>query len=249
MISIITLAHNGLNNIRTLFEHMQHYTYGLGIDKEWLIVNNNANDDIINYLNDIKKYPGIRIINNKENLSFSIANNQAVKEVNGEWICFLNSDTIPQKGWLDEMSSCAERNNADMVGARMYFPHTETIQHVGIIQREDNIFTHRFYNEEAKDHPEIMKDNEMPVTAACMLISKSIFNEVDGFDEGFLWGLEDVDLNLKLMLNNKKIMYCAKAFLYHVEHGDNQNINKDFAHNLKLLNKKWGFYKEWQKKN
>ena len=241
MISIITLVHNGLENIKTLFEHLQHNTAGLGIDKEWIIINNNSNNEIVNYLESISNYQGVKIFSNKENLSFSIANNKAVKEAKGEWIVFLNSDTIPQKDWLDNMIECAEKNKADIVGARMYFPHTEIIQHAGIIQRDDGIFTHRFYNEQAKDHPEIMQDCEMPVTAACMLINKKVFNEIGGFDEGFKWGLEDVDLNLKAIAMDKKIMYCSKAFLYHVEHGDNPNINEHFTHNLKLLNEKWGF--------
>lgn len=241
-ITIITLVHNTPGHMKTLFDYLQQNTSGLGFDKEWIIVDNNSTDwGLKNYLKSINKYPGIRIMENDENLSFSIANNRAVKEARGEWVCFLNSDTVPQKGWLDAMMECAERNGADAVGARMYFPHSETIQHVGVVQRKDGMFTHRFYGEEAKEYPEIMQEAEMPVTAACMLIRKKTFEEAGGFDEGFRWGLEDVDLNLRLMANGKKIMYCPKAFLYHAEHGTDKNINRDFKHNLELLNRKWGF--------
>lgn len=240
-ISIITLVHNTLEHVRTLFESIQHTTSGLGFDKEWIIVDNGSSDNSLKaYLDYIKNYPGIRIVKNDDNLSFSIANNKAVEGANGEWILFLNSDTNPQKGWLDNMMECAERTGADVVGARMYFPHSEIIQHAGIVQRDDGIFTHRFYRAEAKNHPEIMQEADMPVTAACMLIKKNVFEELR-FDEGFKWGLEDVDLNLKLMATDKKVMYCPKAFLYHVEHGTDEDINRYFKHNQELLNKKWGF--------
>ena len=243
-VSIITLCHNTLDHMKNCFNNLTVHTEGIGMDKEWIVVDNNSSDELlINYFKYMEKYPGVKIIRNEQNLTFAIGNNQAVKEAQGKWLCFLNSDTIPQRRWLEELLDCAERNNADIVGARMYFPHTEMIQHAGIVQREDGIFTHRYYNQPANKHKDIMEESEMMVTAACMLIKKSVFEELGSFDEGYVWGYEDVDLNLKAISKDLKIFYCPKAFLYHTEHGTDQNINKSFDINLKLLNKKWGVLK------
>ena len=243
-VSIITLVHNTKEHLKSLFDYLQNNTSGLGFDKEWIIVDNGSTDLALKqYYKEIRKYPGIRIVANEENETFSKANNSAANRAKGEWLVFLNSDTIPQKGWLDNMLDCAERNNADIVGARMYFPNSETIQHAGVVQTDNGIFTHRYYQQKAADHPDIMEECEMMVTAACMLIKKKTFEELGKFDEGFVWGYEDVDLNLKAIANDKKVMYCPSAFLYHHEHGTDQKINKHFNDNLKLLDKKWGILK------
>lgn len=243
-VSIITLVHDTANHLKTLFDYLQNNTSGLGFDKEWIIVDNGSTDlKTKNIINFIKKYPGIKIIENEDNLTFAIANNQAAQEAKSKWLVFLNSDTMPQKDWLNAMLDCANRNNADIVGARMYFPHSDTIQHAGMAQIENGIFTHRYYRQKAAEHPDIMEECEMMVTAACMLIRKKTFDELVGFDAEFVWGYEDVDLNLKALANDKKIMYCPTAFLYHHEHGTDQNINKSFDKNLKLLDKKWGILK------
>ena len=239
-VSIITLCRDTLKHMKNCFDYVMTHTDGIGDDIEWIIVDNDSEDQgMKNYFDYMSKYPGIKIIHNCENLSFAIANNQAVEEAKGDWIVFLNSDIIVTKHWLKNMFICREKYQAPVVGGRLYFPSSTKIQHAGIVQRDDGIFTHRFYGEEEANHPEILEEKEMPVTAAMMLINKTVFNDVDGFDERFVWGYEDVDLNLKLMANNHKIIYCPSAFAFHVEHGTDQNINKGLDLNIKLLDKKW----------
>ena len=180
-----------------------------------------------------------------KNLHFAQKCNLAVDSVKDKYICFLNNDTIPQPKWLSEMLKCEKRHeDAKIVGARMYFPGTTMIQHIGGILRLDYVPTHLFYRRDANE-PGVKSSIEterscITITAACMLVGTDFYKELGGFNEKFVNGTEDVDFCFRAKLKGAKSYYCPTAFLYHHEHGSGQIPQKIDEQNWKLYEEKWG---------
>jgi len=194
----------------------------------------------------------VLIIMTQEPLPFSQSNNLAVEKCDGEYILFLNDDTVPQPGFLSEMFSCMERHkDAKIVGSRMYFVDSTKVQHIGCMIRPDGLPTHLNYGKEATDATVLSSlERErrcVAVTAACMLIKKDDFIAVDGFDSKYINGFEDTDLCFKIKQKfgeEGRIYYCPKSFLYHQEHGtiiwEDTEFQKDFQSNCKVFLNTWG---------
>lgn len=81
------------------------------LDVEIFVVDNNSVDGSCNMV--VEKFPGVKLIRNKENLGFSVANNQAIKESAGRYVLLLNPDTVIEEdtlgkcvGYMDEHERC-----------------------------------------------------------------------------------------------------------------------------------------------
>ena len=124
------------------------------------------------------------LIASDTNLGFAGGCNEGVRASKHGLICLLNNDTIPQPGWLDRMRE-AFTPGVGIVGSKLLFP-VDTIQHCGIVFVDEMRPYHRFHDHPA-DMPECNKLEKVPaVTAACLLTSRKIYEEVDGLDESFV---------------------------------------------------------------
>jgi hypothetical protein len=122
LVSIIILNRNGLNHLKTLFKDFKKNTnYS---NYEIIIVDNASTDASIKFIKELSNKLPIKIIENKENLSFSKANNNASKIAKGEYILLLNNDIEPTYGWLNEMMGTMQsKENVGAVGAKLIFPY------------------------------------------------------------------------------------------------------------------------------
>jgi len=167
----------------------------------------------------------IKWIDGQVNRGFSGANNLGAKHTKGEHILFLNSDCIPKKeGWLKEMVELLKNNEEiGIVGCRLLYPDG-SIQHAGMefkyLKEWDVYLNHHPYLgldpilDPSKDITEYPA-----VTGACMLMRKTDFEAVGGWDGLYLIGdFEDSDLCLKVnTILNKKIIYTPLVELTHLE--------------------------------
>ena len=250
LVSIIVLNKNGLKHLKRLFEDFSKKTNYPNF--EVILVDNDSEDESVDYVKSLNLDFPITIIENDENLSFSKANNEACKIANGEYVLFLNNDMETTYGWLNEMMGTMINNeNVGAVGAKLIFPanvnnHLFKIQHSGDIlsfhKKKSSIYAYH-QNEFVKPF-----DNEVntlkkviSVTAAALLMKKSIFDEIDGFDEGYIYGYEDVDLALKLNKAGYDIWYCHSAVLFHHE-SSTRKVSENFENNSSRLNSKWWNY-------
>lgn len=218
---------------------------------ELILVDNASKDDTWKVIQDLqKKYPNIKAIRNTENVGFARGNNQALKIAKGEYILYLNNDTLPQWGWLERMIDVIEtRPEVGIVGARLYFNKDDNgvwkIQHAGVkfnhgVTDMEHIGRYRPDNEVRGRGCEEVE----AVTGACLLIRK----ELAGFDEGYIRGYyEDIDLCLRTREKGYKIIINHEAKLIHYE-GKSLEIsrkadNKTFAEitkkNRELFNLTW----------
>jgi GT2 family glycosyltransferase len=245
MFSIIIPTFNKLDLTKKCLDAISSNSKG---DFEVIVVDNASSDGTPDYL---KKEKRIISTLNKKNLGFSKGNNIGAKKAKGETLVFLNNDTEVQKGWLESIEKVFEKEkNVGAVGVKLLFPDG-LIQHAGVTFSEDHVPRHIYYREKADD-PKVNKQREFKaVTAACIAIPKKVFEEVGGFDESFVNGLEDVDLCLRIKEKGYRILYTPESVVLHHESVSPGRFNAN-KHNSDLYMSRWRdvepdehrFYKE-----
>ncbi len=209
---------------------------------ELIIVNNASSDGTKEYLDQlVAQVNNVKVIHNQENLGFAKACNQGARVAEGKYLVFLNNDTLPLEGWLEEMLKVIENEGqVGAVGSKLLFPD-DTIQHagVGITDSPLPVSPFHLYYKKPADYPKAnIKRDYQVVTGACMLIAKELFDRLGGFDEGFLNGYEDVDLCFRVREAGYRVVYTPKSVLYHFESVTPGRF-KAVKENEERLQKKW----------
>lgn len=216
-VSIITPTRDGAELLKKCYKALDANTSYP--NWEWIIGDSESTDNTVSM---VKSWEDSRIKLVERGTvdgSFSSINNELVEFANGDYLLFLNNDTEPQPFWLYEMVSKIHRNEKiGIVGAKLMY-NKNKIQHAGIAfipQGPANLgkavlssFSKGFARQDRF---------YQAVTAACLLISKSDFNSVGGFDPIYYFCYEDVDLCLKIKYRlGKNILYAANAVVFHAE--------------------------------
>ncbi len=213
---------------------------------ELIIVDNGSTDGTKEFLKWLEtNFKNVKIIINEKNLGFAKACNQGANVASTDYLLFLNNDTEPLKGWLEPLLYVMEHDNlVGAVGSKLLFPDG-TIQHAGVIIVKDQklgdpLGGRHIYYGKPSDLPEA---NQMrtyqALTGACLLIRKSAFNEVGGFDEEYWNGYEDVDLCFKLQEMGWKLVYQPKSVVIHYESQSGPERFSKWPQNVQRLHKKW----------
>lgn len=205
---------------------------------ELIVVDNHSTDGTPEFLASLGG--DVRIITNDDNLGFAKACNQGAAAATGEYLVFLNNDTIPLAGWLSALvEEVRTHSDVAVVGSKLLY-EDGTVQHAGVAIDRHNLTPYHIYNGFAGDHPAVNKRRELnAVTAACLLIRRSVFTEIGGFDEGFINGFEDVDLCLKVRDKQGRIIYQPHSVLYHLESQTPGRKQHDQS-NANRLHQRWG---------
>ena len=133
------------------------------------------------------------------------------------------------------------------VGARLYYEDT-TLQHAGVIVGLGGMAGHPFYGFPAEDvgyfGRVVIAQDYSAVTAACMMLKKSVFEQVGGFDEQLAVAYNDVDLCLKIGEAGYRIVYDPFAELYHYEsktrgYEDTKEKTERFRSEIEIFRKRW----------
>jgi GT2 family glycosyltransferase/SAM-dependent methyltransferase len=181
----------------------------------------------------------IRVVTHATNLGFAAACNDGAAIARGEYLVFLNNDTLPEAGWLDELVRYADAHpRAAVVGSKLLYPN-DTVQHAGIVVCQDR-FTRSLYCGFPADHPAANKSRRVrAVTAACMLVRRAAFAQAGGFDTAFTNAYEDHDLCLRLGELGHEVHYCHRSVLHHLEGVSRAGRSADFARATSLFRLRW----------
>jgi len=190
---------------------------------EIIIIDNQSNDDeIVQYLGELALFDSnkLKIIKYDKPFNFAAINNLAVEQARGEYVVLLNNDTmVLQEEWLQGMLCQVQRDEIGAVGVKLVYPN-KTVQHAGIILGMAGVagYPHvgipmgsaGYMNRAA------VSQNVSAVSAACMMVSKKLYQELGGLDAnnfGVLFG--DVDFCLKVQKFGKKIVWTPYVTLIH----------------------------------
>jgi len=185
---------------------------------EVIIVENLSTDGTIEYLKNLDLDINGQVIYNQINMGFGVANNQAAKLAKGSFLCFLNNDTIPTKGWLTAMMGVFEEEDAvGVVGAKLLHPGTGLIQHAGVVEMRDGRPDHMYFKKHADYPPANIRKQYFAVTFACAVVPKGLFEDIGGFDEGYWCGWEDMAMCQEIHKKGQRVYYEPKAVVYHYE--------------------------------
>lgn len=153
--------------------------------------------------------------------NFSKLNNIGVGRARGNFVALLNNDLeVINPGWLTEMLSHAIRPGVGAVGARLWYPDG-TLQHGGVILGFGGVAGHIHGGTRDNDGyfcRQHLTQDLSAVTAACMLVRKSVYQEMNGFDEvGLAVAFNDVDFCLRLRRAGYRIIWTPYAEFFHHE--------------------------------
>ncbi len=190
---------------------------------ELMIVDNGSVEPpTLAYFEALKADPRVRILPAPGPFNFSALMNRAVTEARGEIILLLNNDiSMIGDGWLTEMVSHAVRPGVGAVGARLLYPDG-TVQHAGVALGIGGVAGHLQVGAPGRHagyqgHLKLTR-NVSAVTAACLAMRRSVWDEVGGMDaERLTVAFNDVDLCLKIRAAGYDIVWTPFAELYHHE--------------------------------
>ncbi len=216
---------------------------------EIIVVDNQSSDpQTLEYLRYLPTQ-GVKVLPHPHPFNYSAINNRAVEHASGEIIGLVNNDIeIIDAGWLKEMISQLLRDNVGVVGAKLLWPN-HMVQHGGVVVGINGLAAHTGNNLQENDAGYLSTNQitrqQSAVTAACLLVRKSVFEQVGGLDEqAFPVAFNDVDFCLRIQQVGMKLIWTAFAKLIHAEsasRGKDQTPEK----NARAMREQQNFIKRW----
>ena len=213
-----------------------------------IVENNSTTDEIFQYYKELSQDSRIRLLRWKKEFNYSAINNYGVRHANGEYLLFLNNDvTVITPGWIKELLGVCQRPEVGAAGVKLIYPDN-TIQHAGCVIGLGGIAGHMFVDMPANRtgylHKASILQDMSAVTAACMMMKRTAFEEAGGFTEKLSVAFNDVDLCLKVRKNHKLIVYDPYVQLYHMESKtrgaeDNKEKVRRFQEEIEYMRCQW----------
>lgn len=167
-----------------------------------------------------------KLVDYTEPFNFSRACNFGATHADGDLLLFLNNDTeILQRDWLHGMAQWFERDGVGIVGPKLLYPDGH-LQHIGVIIGLHGLAGHHFALADEHSQTLFGSDdwyrNYLAVTGACLMISRTAFEEVGGFEESYKLNYSDVELCLAAHQAGYRIVYTPHVRLLHHESATHQ---------------------------
>ncbi len=190
---------------------------------EWIIVENNSTEaETFAYYEALQKeFSNVRVVTWEREFNYAAINNFGATFARGEYLWLLNNDLeMITNDCVEGLLNPCMRQEIGIVGARLYYGDN-TVQHAGVIVGLGGVAGHAFVGQPRYDCGYMAKDwctqRLSAVTAACLMIRRSVFEEVGGFSEDLAVAFNDVDLCLKVRRAGYEVLYNAQVESYHYE--------------------------------
>jgi hypothetical protein len=215
VLSVILVNYNDRAHLDNCLSSVEENSQG--IDFEIIIVDNNSTDGSQEFI--LKNFPRVRLLLNSENFGFSKANNQAIKQSRGEFILFLNTDTVIYPGALRLLLQELKSNPKFGAIGPALFPKKNAYQvsFGGSVNFFSQVFQKYFFNGYYRLILRIsQRQREVAwLSAACLLVRRQALEEVGFFDENFFIYFEDIDLCVRIKKRGWKLIYLPTARVFH----------------------------------
>lgn len=167
---------------------------------------------------ELEQWSGVRYHRRAENGGFIAACNDGARLAAGRRLLFLNNDTVPQPGWLDELVATAERDpDIGIVGSQLIFGDGVLQESGGIVFSDGSGWN--YGRGESPNDPRFCYLRETDyVSGAVLLIDKDLFDQVGGFDTRYAPAYyEDTDLAFAVRAAGKKVVVAPQSQVLHDE--------------------------------
>lgn len=229
-ISIIIVSYNTKDLTIACLDSVRQYSQD--ISYEVIIVDNNSTDGSVESLEKYsQKHPQFKLIKSKENLGFGKGNNLGVKNAKGEYMLLLNSDTLftqnvlkhyldkyqDKKSTIPGIYSCKLLNKDGSIQASGgYFPDLTNLIAWQLFLDDIPLINKLFKS--FHPTPTSYSSQKQPdwVTGAFMILPKSIYEKVKGFDENIFMYTEETELAYRLSKINQKVVYDPTTSIVHL---------------------------------
>jgi GT2 family glycosyltransferase len=221
LVSIIIPTRNGKQLVQQCIESLYRFTHYNNFE---VLLVDNASDEFesIEYFKQLDLDNKVKLLHYNATFNYSAINNFAVQYAKGDVLLFMNNDIeLLHEKWLDEMVMQVIREEIGCVGAKLYYPNM-TVQHAGVIVGLWGCAGHSHKHSKHTDSGYMNRlnvvQNYSAVTAACMAVRKTVFNEGEGFNEEDLTvAFNDVDLCLKIQTKGYRNLWTPYAEMIHHE--------------------------------
>ena len=214
-----------------------------------LVDNNSCEDETFKMLDEYKKRDNFKVIGLECEFNYSHINNEAVKHARGDYLLFLNNDTeVIDSDFIEWMVGYASLSHVGCVGIKLLYPD-KLVQHAGVVLGYGGVAGHIYVTASNNDNGLFgrlcMPYDYTAVTAACLMIDKKKFNEVNGFDEKLKVALNDVDLNLKVLDKGYYNVCLSNITMFHYEsksrgYEASKEKHERFLGEQEYMKNKWG---------
>ena len=214
-VSIVVVNYNGRKYLEPLFNSLLIMDQD-NVCLDIILVDNLSADDSVSFVKE--KFPGITIVENDVN-NFARALNLGIAHAKGNYIAFLNNDTIVDKMWLEGLLAVIEGDGRiGVVQSKIMFSDRETINSVGVEEEKHFYFKDIGFNE--RDHGQYENTKEMAYyTGASVILRRACIDSVGLVDEDFIMFFEDIDYSIRCKKAGWKIFYSPESVVYHKYHG------------------------------
>lgn len=253
-IAVVILNYNGKHWLEKFLPNViENTTHS---NSEIIVADNASTDDSITFIK--TNFPTVKIIQNKENTGYAGGYNKALKSVNADIYCLLNSDVEVSKNWLEYILPIFEDEKVMAAQPKILSYHNKsTFEYAGaaggFIDKYGYPFCRgRIFDTVEQDTGQYNEVLEIFwASGACLFVRSSIFHQLGGFDEDFFAHQEEIDLCWRIKNLGYKILYAPKSVVYHVGGGTLKKSNPkktflNFRNNRFLLLKNLT-QKEYQK--
>jgi GT2 family glycosyltransferase len=182
---------------------------------EILVVEDASGDRQILKLREVE---GIRLIENERNLGFLFSCNSAASQALGEYLYFLNNDTIVEKGAIDDLVAFAEaRPDAGLVGSRLLFADGYQQEAGGIVWADGSAWNYGRSDDPLKPEYNYVREADY-ISGAAILTPRAVWDRLGGFDSFFAPAYcEDTDYAFRVRGLGLKVYYLPTSRVYHFE--------------------------------
>ncbi|HUH50871.1 MAG TPA: glycosyltransferase family 2 protein [Flavobacterium sp.] len=247
LLSVIILNYN----VRYFLEHcLLSVQKSLeNIEAEIIVVDNASADDSCQMLKD--KFPGVTLIENKENTGFPKGNNIGVAQAKGKYICILNPDTVVAEDTFLKIIRFAEsQNNLGIIGCKLIDGTGNFLPESKRNVPTPKVSLQKLMGNQSSYYANHLGENQTGEAAifvgAFMFLEKAKYQALGGFDETFFMYGEDVDLSYRFLKEDYANFYFGETSIIHYK---GESTLKDEVYLKRFYGAMKIFYKKHFKTN
>jgi N-acetylglucosaminyl-diphospho-decaprenol L-rhamnosyltransferase len=211
LVRVIVLNYNGRRWLPGCLEGLAGQRNAPAFDV--LLVDNGSTDGSGPFVRE--HYPQVSVLETGANLGFAAGNNAGARNARGEWLAFLNNDTVPDPGWLNQLfSAAATHPDYDLITSRIVWLDDPSV----LDSAGDGYLRAGGAFKRGHGQPAIGFTASEEVFGACgaaFVIRRALFERLGGFDESFFMVYEDVDLSYRARLTGARVWFAADAIVRH----------------------------------